>query len=194
MSRKFADEVDKYVALKLPLNLYKATPRTPEIGFQIAGVEVREKVRNCEKRLLKLYFHNWLLPYFGNLKGWKHDSPIYILYQGKLVSGLYLCDRNEFNEDASWGQLHYFYTHPAFRRRGLHSILFKQAIDRAKSWNLQGVMIVTNRYLLPEVYIRWGAIPWKEIEKVQSHKASLALAKSFLKRAGKSIQVLTMRL
>ncbi|MFX0206078.1 MAG: hypothetical protein ACFFDT_08820, partial [Candidatus Hodarchaeota archaeon] len=56
------------------------------------------------------------------------------------------------------------------------------AVNQAKSWNLEGVIISTDRYLLPEVYIRWGAIPWKEIIKVQSHKAPLALAKSFLKQ------------
>ena len=162
---KFGDELDRYVVLKLRLNQCKNTACQLETDFQIAGSEVRERVRKDEKRLLKLYFHNWKVPYSGNLKGWRNDSPIYILCRGKLVSGLYLCDRNEFNEGTNWGQLHYFFTDPAFKKKGLHSILVREAINRAKSWKIQGLIINTDRYMLPEVYMRWGAIFWKEIKK-----------------------------
>lgn len=177
---KFGDELDKYVVLKLPLDKYKSTTRTLEVGFQIAGSKVRERIWKDEKKLLKLYFCNWKAPYYGNLKGWRDESPIYVLYQGRLVSGLYLCDQNEFDEGESWGQLHYFFTDPAFKEMGLHSILVREAIDRAKSWNLQGVIINTDRYLLPEVYIKWGAIPWKEVKKVNS-SISLTPPRKFLK-------------
>ena len=54
---KFGDELDKYVVLKLPLNRYKNTSRPLEIGFQIAGLEVRERIKKDEERLLKLNFH-----------------------------------------------------------------------------------------------------------------------------------------
>ncbi len=165
---EFGEELDKYVVLKLPLDKYKGTTRTLEAGFKIAGFEVREKIRKDEKRLLKLYFCNWTAPYYGNLRGWRYDCPIYILYQGRLVSGLYLCDQDEFNEKERWGQLHYFFTDPAFKGKGLHSILIREAIHRAKSWNLQGVIINTDRYMLPETYIKWGAIPWKETKKTTS--------------------------
>lgn len=161
---RFADELDEYVVLKLPLSSYKGTTRTLEDGFQIAGPEVRRRVRKDEKRLLKSYFRNWATPYYSKLKGWREDSPIYVLYQGKLVSGLYLCDQNEFEEE-NYGQLHYFFTDPEFRERGLHSILVREAMHRAQLWGLQGVIINTDRYLLPEVYIRWGATPWKKIMK-----------------------------
>ena len=187
---KFGYRLHKYTILKLSLNRYRCTAHCLGIDFQIAGAEVREKIRKDEKRLLKLNFDNWAQAYYGNLKGWRHDSPIYALRRGRVVSGLYLCDKNEFNDDPSWGQLHYFFTDPAFKRRGLHSMLFGEAIERAKSWHLEGVIISTDRYLLPEVYIRWGAIPWKEIRKVQSHKTPIALAKTFLKRACKPIRVL----
>lgn len=187
---KFGDILDKYVVLKLPLNRYKGTSRTLESDFQIVGSEVREGIRKDEERLLSLYFRHWQAPYHGNLKGWRNDTPVYILYQGTLVSGMYLCDQNEFDEGINWGQLHYFFTEPAFKKKGLHSILVKQAMDRAKSWNLQGVIINTDRHLLPEVYIRWGAIPWKEIKKVHPDKVPLALIKRLLRPAGKLIQVL----
>ncbi len=191
---KFGDILDKYVVLKLPLNRYKGKSRNLEIDYQIVGSEVRERIKKDEKRLLKLYFRQWLAPYSGNLKGWRSDSPIYVLYQQRLVSGIYLCSQNEFNDDTSWGQLHYFFTEPAFKKKGLHSILVKQAIDRAKSWNLQGVIINTDRHLLTDVYMRWGAIPWKKIQKVHPDKVPLALIKRFLRQAGKLIQLLRTRL
>jgi len=193
VSVKFADELEKYVVLKLALDKYKGTTRTLEAGFQIAGSEVRERIRKDEKRLLKLYFCNWVAPYYGNLKDWRDESPIYVLYQGRLVSGLYLCGQNEFDEEKSWGQVHYFFTDPAFKGTGLHSILFSKAIDRAKSWNLQGVIISTDRYLLPKVYVEWGAIPWKEVKKVNSWMP-LTPSKKFLELLRKLIRTLGRRL
>lgn len=178
----FCNILDKYVVLKLPLNRYRGTNHTLESDFQIASSEVREKIRNDEKRLLKLYFYYWQAPYHGNLKGWRNESPIYILHQGSLVSGIYLCDQNEFNECGNWGQLHYFFTEPAFKRKGLHSVLFKHAIERAKSWNLEGLIINTDRCLLPDVYVRWGAISWKEIKKVNSSSRISSLKKLFRNR------------
>ena len=176
-AKKFGDILDKYVVLKLPLNLYKGTAHTLKSDFQIAGAEVRERIRKDEKRLLRLYFKNWHLPYYCKLKGWRDDSPLYILHKGILVSGFYLCDKNEFNEDNSWGQLHYFYTEPAYKNKGLHSKLLEHAVDRAKSWNLHGVLINTDRYLLAEVYMRWGAMIWKEIKKPNSPKSSSTFMK-----------------
>lgn len=189
---KFGDKLDKYMILKLPLDKYKGKTHTLEVGFQITGSEVRGKIREDEKRLLKSYFRNWVAPYYSNLKGWRDESPIYVLCQGKLVSGLYLCDQNEFDEGRSWGQLHYFFTDPAFKGRGLHSILFREAVDRAKSWNLQGVIINTDRYLLPEVYVKWGAIPWKAVKKVNS-SISLTPSKKFLKLIRRVIRTLGRR-
>lgn len=171
-AKKFGDILDKYVVLKLPLNLHNYPSHILESDFQIAGAEVREKIRNDEKRLLSLYFDNWRLPFHGKLNGWRDDSPLYILYKDILVSGIYLCDNNEFNEGVNWGQLHYFFTEPAYKRKGLHSILVKHAINTAQSWNLQGLLINTDRNLLAEVYLRRGAFIWKEIKKANSPKSS----------------------
>ena len=117
ITNKFGDVLDKYVVLKLPLNIHKGTSNILESDFQIAGVEIREEIRNDEKRLLSLYFDNWHLPFYGKLSGWRNDSPHYILHNGILVSGIYLCDNNEFNEGYDWGQLHYFYTDPAYKKK-----------------------------------------------------------------------------
>lgn len=180
-TRNFGDILDKYVVLKLPLNQYIGTTHNLGSDFQIAGAEVRERIRNDEKRFLSLYFKNWFMPYNCKLKGWRDNSPLYILHNGILISGIYLCDKNEFNEGQNWGQLHYFYTDPTYKKKGLHRKLIEHAIVRAKSWNLQGLIINTDRYLLPEVYMRWGAVPWKEVKKSRSFKSS-SILKKFLKQ------------
>lgn len=169
--------LDKYIVLKLPLSLHKVKSHILKSDFQIAGAEVREKIRNDEKRLLSLYFDNWSLPFYGKLNGWRNDSPVYMMHNGVLVSGVYLCDNNEFDDGNDWGQLHYFYTEPAYKKIGLHSILVEHAINIAKSWNLRGVLINTDRHLLADVYMRWGAVVWKEIKKRNPSKSSLMLTK-----------------
>jgi GNAT superfamily N-acetyltransferase len=176
-AKKFGDILDKYVVLKLPLNLNNSPTHKLESDYQITGAEVREKIRNDEKRLLSLYFDNWQLPFHGKLNGWRDDSPLYILHNGVLASGIYLCDNNEFDEGINWGQLHYFYTAPAYKKKGLHSILVEHAIKKAKSWNLQGVLINTDRYLITELYLRREAVIWKEIKKTNSFKPSSVFGK-----------------
>ena len=188
---KFGEELDRYVVLKLHLDQYRGSARALGTGFKIAASGMRESIRKEEKRLLKLYFPNWEAPYFSKLKGWRTDSPVFMLYQGRLVSGLYLCVRNEFDEDRRWGQLHYFFTDPEFKKRGLHSILLREAIRRAKSWNLQGVIINTDRHFVPEVYERWGAIPCKEIRKASPQRVPFASVKNFIRRARRLVYILT---
>lgn len=163
----FGDELEKYVVLKLHLKDSKIITRTIDSDFKIVGFETRDKIRKDEKKLLKMYFRNWKAPYNSNLKGWRKESPIYILYRGELVSGLYICSQNEFDEDG-WGQLHYFITDPAFKGKGLHSVLIREAMKKGELWGLQGFIINTDRNGLPEVYLKWGATPWKEINKLES--------------------------
>ena len=112
-----------------------------------------------------MHFRNWKTPFNGNLHGWKDDTPLYILYNETLIAGAYLCEKNEFNEGERWGQLHYAFIDPFFKGKGIYSVLFKYAIERAKTWGLQGLILNSDRYMLPDVYIRWGAIPWKKLRK-----------------------------
>lgn len=170
---EFTSEIDEYVVLKLYLDSYKRSLRELESGYRIAGYESREIIRKKEKQLLKMYFKNWKAPYNGALAGWRIDSPCYILKKEELVAGIYLCDKNEFNEgNGKWGQLHYVFVDPNYRGKGIHSILFREAIDIARKWDLQGLILNSDRYNLPEVYIRWGAVPWKKIEKNTPQKGS----------------------
>lgn len=172
---EFTAEVSEYTVVKLLLNSYKGTKRTLEEGFKIKDAEIRPKIRSQEKRLLKRYFKNWKAPYNGNLKGWREDSPLYVLDGDKLICGLYLCDQNEFNEGEKWGQIHYVFTHPSYQGRSIYSVIFREAVNRAKSWGLQGIIFNTDRYLLSDVHIRWGATPWKKIPKtIKNEKPSLS--------------------
>ena len=186
---EFTDELDEYVVLRLPLDSYKPSARALEAGFHIAGGEVRSQVRRTERELLRASFRNWSAPYDGKLNGWREDSPIYALYEEKLVGGVYVCDQNEFGE-SHWGQVHYAFLDPSLRGRGIYSLLFKEAIRRAQRWGVHGVILNSDRYLLPELYVKWGAIPWKTISKARAPAAAHGTGR-FLSRP---IRALTKRL
>lgn len=162
---QFTDVIPEYAILKLVLSDYIGTIRTMPPEAEVAHPSARAKIRKGEKRLLRLCFPLWERPYYGQLPGWRDDSPIYVLWNRALVGGLYVCDRNEFDADERWGQLHYFFVEPTFRGKGLHSLLFDEGVRRARAWNLEGVYISTDRHGLPEVYQRWGATLWKRMPK-----------------------------
>jgi GNAT superfamily N-acetyltransferase len=164
-SSEFTSPIDEYVVLKMNLADYRPTTRELPIDYEIRGSEVREKVRRQEVKLLSRNFEHWMGPYEGKLKGWRSDTPIYVLYKGNLVAGVYLCSENEFDEGTGWGQLHYAFMHPGHRGKGIYSVLFAEAIKKARKWNLEGLILNSDRHLLPQVYLRWGAVPWKEIQK-----------------------------
>ncbi|MFQ5906494.1 MAG: GNAT family N-acetyltransferase [bacterium] len=162
---EFTSPIEEYVVLKLNLDDYKSTDRTLEEEYTICGSEVREKIRKYEKKLLSRYFENWNGPYEGTLRGWRRDSPIYVLHNGRLVAGVYLCSENEFDEGERWGQLHYAFMDPSYKGKGIYSVLFREAVRKARAWNLEGLILNSDRHLLPDVYLRWGAVAWKNIPK-----------------------------
>ena len=163
--RKFSKEVETYVVLLLKLSDYRASSRTLPDGFELTGVERRREFRHQEKKLLEDKFEDWGIPFCGKLRGWRADSPIYVVRGEKLIGGAYLCDKNEFDDDVARGQLHYMFVQSDSSGQGLYSVIFREAVRRAKSWGLEEILINTDRHLLPEVHIRWGATPWKEIKK-----------------------------
>lgn len=162
---RFSEEVDTYTILTLKLSDFVPSWRTLPHGFRLAGWEVQPLVREQEKVLLQRAFEDWDIPYSGKLTGWREDSPLFALYGETLAGGLYICAGNEFDHDVRWGQLHYFFVRPGDRGKGLHSLLVKEALDRARDWGLEGVYINTDRGGLPEVYSRWGARIWKQLRK-----------------------------
>jgi len=162
---EFTSPIDEYIVLKLSLSDYKPSTRLLDSRYRICGFETRDQLRKQERKLLARYFENWSGPYEGTLKGWRKDSPIYVLHDNTLVAGVYLCSENEFDEGESWGQVHYAFIHPSHKGQGVYSVLFKEVVEKAKTWNLEGLILNSDRHLLPDVYLRWGATPWKRIEK-----------------------------
>jgi GNAT superfamily N-acetyltransferase len=162
---EFTSVENEYVVLKLSLSDYQPTKHELDDEYVICGSEIRNKIRRPERKFLKQNFENWTSPYYGKMKGWQNDSAIYVLHNGRLVAGVYLCSENEFDHGERWGQLHYAFMDPAYKGKGIYSVLFQRAVEKAKSWNLEGLILNSDRYLLPDVYIRWGAVPWKTIPK-----------------------------
>lgn len=162
---EFSQEIDSYIVLKLPLDRYEGTTRSLPPQAQLAPLTMRPGLRKDERRLLKLYFRRWKRPYRGSLPGWREESPVYLLWKGRLACGVYLCDRNEFDDHAGWGQLHYAFVDPQFQGKRLYSLVFNEAVGRARQWGLQGLYLNSDRHILPSVYERWGAEYWKTIPK-----------------------------
>jgi GNAT superfamily N-acetyltransferase len=123
---------------------------------------VRSKFRDAERKLLRVYYDDWNVPFCGRLAGWRADSPIYVLRRGALVGGVYLCDKNEFGDEPSFGQLHYPFVASSERGKGIYSILFAQLVERARLWGLDGVIITLlltpDRLFQVPMYQRWGAV------------------------------------
>ena len=167
------EEFIEYVVLKIPVDKYRVTNRALEKGFRVAGFEAREKIKKTEKRLLKSTYIYWKLPYLGKIKGWKEDSPVYILYKDELAGAVYVCDQNQFDED-NWGQLHYAFMEPSFKKKGLYSIMFREAVFKTRQWGLEGMILnipITPKKgenltpkLVIDAYLRWGAVPWKNVK------------------------------
>ncbi|HKQ48331.1 MAG TPA: GNAT family N-acetyltransferase [Phycisphaerae bacterium] len=170
---QFTDEVEEYTILRLDLSDYPGTTRQLPEGFRIAGPEVRPAVRERERSLIQSHFLSWAAPYYGELPGWRDESPLYLLDGERLIGGIYVCALNQYGE-REIGQLHYAYMDPAYRGRGLYSSLFAAAVARAREWGLKGLYLNSDRFMLPDVYLRWGAKPYRVHRKARN-KFSRAL-------------------
>ncbi|HEX6883509.1 MAG TPA: GNAT family N-acetyltransferase [Planctomycetota bacterium] len=164
-SRDFTAEIDRYVVLKLDLSAYRGSGRLPPPGCRLADPERGRSVARAERRLLRRNFRHWKAAFRGRLRGWRPDSRLLVLREERLVAGVYLVAANEFDDDPRWGQLHYAFVDPACKGQGLYSHLFGAAVERARSWGLVGLYLNSDRHLLPEVYQRWGAVPWRTLPK-----------------------------
>lgn len=163
--RGFTAEVAEYAILTLALKDYKSSKRNlPEEYSLLPATTDSSQYREQEKKLLKHYFVVWAKPFGAKLNGFRNDSPILVTYKDELIAGVYLCDKNELGR-AHWGQLHYAFIEPSHGGKGIYSVMFKEAIERASRWNLEGLVLNSDRFMLPEIYIRWGAIPFKTVRK-----------------------------
>lgn len=139
-------------------------------GFEFGSTTLTGDLLAQEQALLQANFNRTSV---ANTIGFRPDSPIYIVEGRKLVGGLYLCAETEFDNSVPWGQVHYFFVDPAYRGQGIHSLLFAEAIRRARAWGFEGVYVNTDRHGLPELYERWGATIWKTIPKISQGRGEI---------------------
>lgn len=164
-SRRFTEEIDTYIVLRLRLDEYHASSRNLPPGFELVQTGDYAKLRKQEKKLLQQLFDDWEIPYCRKLPGWRADSPIFVAHGNELVGGAHVCIQNEFDAEPTRGQLHYAFMDPRFQGQGIYSVIFRESVARARAWGLTELYLNSDRYMLPEVYLRWGAVPWKTIEK-----------------------------
>lgn len=165
MSKRFTEPVDTYTVLILNLDDYCGTARELPDGFHFIDEQTRATMRAQEKKILQQLFDDWDIPYFGKLRGWRADSPIFVAKGDELIGGAFLCDRNEFDDNILHGQLHYLFTKASARGQGIYTLVFRQAVERARDWGLQALYVNTDRYGIPQVHLRWGAKIVKVIPK-----------------------------
>lgn len=158
-------EGEKFFLLRLKLANYTHThltvPRNAEITSNLADRAMQDE----EHRLLRLHFPNWQRPATKTLPGWREDSAVYLLWDGSLVGGMYICAGNEVSgQPAGWGQLHYFFADPSFK--GIHSYmhLIDEAVRRARAWELEGVYIKTDRPKVARLFQYLNAVPCENSE------------------------------
>ncbi len=166
MSEKvFTAEIDEYIVLTLQLEAYKKSSRELPVGYTLLpeGSDVTP-FREREQRLLRHYFVAWRKPVKGTLAGFNRNSPIFVVHGSQLIAGVYLCNKNEFGWNG-WGQLHYAFIDPAHGGKGIYSVIFREAVERAQRWKLIGLVLNSDRHLLPDIYERWGAIRYRVIRK-----------------------------
>lgn len=191
---RFSEEVDQYVVLILDLNDFHDSARGLPDGFRLLEKQIPKAIREQERKLLREKFEDWEIPFCGRLKGWREDSPIFVLRGNDLIGGVYLCDRNEFDDDTKRGQVHYMFVRSRWSGRGIYSAMFGEAVRNASSWGLKEIVVNTDRYLLPEVHMRWGAKPRMEIGKATRLPRNklgrlLRLARQQLRRARQLVSV-----
>ena len=171
----FTAEINEYVVFTLELIDYRPSKRQIPDAYEILpSTSSRTPYRHKEKELLKRYFRAWRRPFFGKLSGFREDSPVLLCHGDDLVCGVYLCDENQYQRPR-WGQLHYAFIEPAHQGKGLYSGLFREVVRRADSWGLSGLILNSDRHLLPEVYERWGAIPYERIHKGVARRIASSL-------------------
>lgn len=162
---RFTEEVEAYHVLVLHLGDYVRSTRELPDGFRFLEQAQVQSFRQQEKAMLRQTFDDWHIPYGRKLRGWRQDSAIFMVHGDRLAGGVYLCDKNEFDDERDRGQVHYAFMDPRFQGMGIYSLIFREGVVRARAWGLAALYLNSDRYLLPEVYMRWGAKSWEVIPK-----------------------------
>jgi GNAT superfamily N-acetyltransferase len=138
----------------LPRERFRELPPSLPDGFSF----VDDVPRTVERELLRSEFERWRIPFLREFRGAREGSLV-ALASGDLIVGLAynVAADNEIGLP-EYGQLHYPVLKPEFRGRGLYRALFAARLRRSESWGLPGLVVVTNREGLPELFERWGAL------------------------------------
>ena len=83
---------------------------------------------------------------------------------------------------------------PDYRGKGLYRLLFREAVRKAREWNLEGLYVNSDRHLLPEMYERWGAEPYRRIQKSPHGKSPLRAAGVAVRTLARLVAVLAERI
>lgn len=161
----FTAEVETYTILILQLDEYKPTTRSLSREFQFCSPDQIQAFRAKERKILELLFDDWEFPYCRRMAGICDDSAVWVTSGKELVGGAWVCNRNEFDDHPERGQIHYAFMNRKFQGMGIYSVIFAEAVRRAKAWGLQELYLNSDRYMLPEVYLRWGARPLRVVAK-----------------------------
>ena len=146
------EPLGEYQVLVLPRDRYPEPRPLPE-GFSF----INEVPRSVERELLGPEFTHWQIPYERRFPGAREDSLLAVA-KGELIVGIsYLGADNRIGL-SNYGEAHYMVTRPEFRGLGLTFPRFTRRLERATSWGLAGLVMVSNREGIPELYERWGAL------------------------------------
>ncbi len=161
------EPLNKYHILVHPRDRYPEPRPLPE-GFSF----VDEVPRSVERELLSSAFDHWQIPYERRFPGARKDSLLAVTKGDLLVGLAYLGADNQIGLP-NYGEGHYAVTRPEFRGRGLYGPWFTRRLERATSWGLAGLVLVTNREGMPELFERWGALRVGTLEPVSGTRRRL---------------------
>ena len=142
-----------YDVLILPRSRYREPPPLPD-GFSFDSAPPR----SVERDLLAAEFDHWKIPSKRRFPGGRSDSAMAIRHDDQVVAVVYLGAENELGL-SGYGQVHYAVIAPGFRGRRLYGPLFHRLLVLANDWDLGGVVLISDREGLVELYESWGALP-----------------------------------
>ena len=125
-----------YTVLELDLDDYKSKNRCMAPGYEFHKGTPTSANRWREALLLVPHFVLWPKPLCGRLAGFRSDSRVFLLHEGKLVAGVYLCAANDLAR-SDWGQLHYAFIHHDRQGHGLYGVIFQEAVQIAREWGFK---------------------------------------------------------
>lgn len=122
--------------------------------------------RDLERELLQSAFAAWERPFERRMPGWRDDSLLAMMEDGRLVCFAYMCTENEFGVP-ELGQGHYVVMHPDYRGKGVYNIFYARLMQHAAEMGMPGIVITTDRAGLADVYERWGAKFLRKVSKAE---------------------------